>query len=126
MLLMQKIPAQFIPSSEAKASFGELLGSLSVDRPVGITRNGRIVAILSAPEAQAKQVNQAQLGELAPLYANGSISWRDVEEQTGASFGELLVELAKQHLHLPRFTAEKRPSQISAFEGALRNAKRRP
>jgi len=93
---------------------------------VGITRNGRVVAILSAPEADAKQANQAQLGELAPLYAKGSITWRDIEEQTGASFGELLVELAKQKLQLPRFTAEKRPAQISAFEGALRNAKRRP
>jgi len=93
---------------------------------VGITRNGRVVAILSAPEAEVKQANQIQLGELAPLYAKGSITWRDVEEQTGASFGELLVELAKQHLQLPRFTAEKRPAQIAAFERALRNAKRRP
>lgn len=114
--------ARSITSSEAKASLGELLGSLTTDGPVEITRNGRKVAVLSAPAEQTIAVEAARLAELAALYANGKVTWRQIAAESGVTFGDLLVELAKQDLRLPRVTPAKRPEQVSMFNAILRRA----
>jgi prevent-host-death family protein len=108
-----------ITSSEAKAAFGEVLGSLAAEGPVEITRNGRPVAFLVAPAADLRPANRHRLVELAKLYSDGAVSWRKVEEDTGASFGELLLELGRQALSLPTATAAKRPAQVALFHEAL-------
>ncbi|GAC1530694.1 MAG: hypothetical protein NVS2B4_09690 [Ramlibacter sp.] len=109
-----------ITSSDAKASLGEVLGSLASEGPVEITRNGRPVGVLSAPAASERLTNRAKLADLAKLYASGVISWPKVSEESGASFGELLVELGRQTLSLPVVTAPKRPAQAAVFHEALR------
>jgi prevent-host-death family protein len=117
--------ARSITSSEAKASLGELLGSLATEGPVEITRNGRKVAVLSAPAEQLKPVEANRLAELAMLYAAGKVAWREIASETGIAFGDLLVELARQNLRLPRVTPTKRPEQIAMFRTILRQAVRR-
>jgi prevent-host-death family protein len=123
VVLMQS--ARSITSSEAKASLGELLGSLATEGPVDITRNGRKVAILSAPAGQWGPVEANRLKELAMLYAAGKVAWREIASETGIAFGDLLVELARQNLRLPRVSPSKRPEQLAMFHGILRHAVRR-
>ena len=108
-----------ITSSEAKASLGELLGSLATEGPVEITRNGRKVAVLSAPAEQTNAHDATRLAELAALYGAGRVTWREIAAETGAAFGDLLVELARQNLQLPRVTPAKRPEQVAIFLAIL-------
>ena len=114
-----------ITSSEVKATFGEVLGSLAVEGPVEITRNGRPVAFLAAPSADLRPANRHRLVELAKLYSDGAVSWRKLEEDTGASFGELLLELGRQALSLPKATAAKRAAQAALFHEALSRGRAR-
>jgi hypothetical protein len=62
--------------------------------------------------------------ELARRYATGELTWREIsrglDEQV--SFGELLLELARQGLALPTATAPKTPEQQAAWEAVLRRA----
>lgn len=118
-------PARSITSSEAKASLGELLGSLATEGPVEITRNGRRVAVLSAPPEQANALEATRLADLAVLYAAGKLAWREIAAETGAAFGDLLVELARQNLQLPRVTPAKRPEQVAMLDAVLRQAVQR-
>jgi len=118
-------PSRSITSSEAKASLGELLGSLTTEGPVEITRNGRRVAILSAPPVRTNASDAARLAELAKQYAGGRVAWREIAAETGAGFGDLLDELSKQNLKLPRVTPAKRPEQVAMFNAILRQAVRR-
>jgi prevent-host-death family protein len=118
-------PARSITSSEAKANLGELLGSLATEGPVEITRNGRKVAVLSAPPEQANALEATRLAELAALYAAGKLAWREIAAETGAAFGDLLVELARQNLQLPRVTPAKRPEQVAMLDAVLRQAVQR-
>ena len=113
-----------ISSSDAKASLGEVLGSLAMEGPIEITRNGRPVAILSAPAFSGRQINPSKLADLARLYASGVISWAKVSEETGAAFGELLMELGRQGLSLPVVKAPKRPAQAALFHESLRREAR--
>ena len=66
--------------------------------------------------------NPARLAELAPRYAAGDVTWREVADATDASFGELLVELGRQGLQLPTCVATKRPAQQALFDEALARA----
>lgn len=118
-------PSRSITSSEAKASLGELLGSLAAEGPVEITRNGRKVAVLSAPSEQTNALEATRLAELAALYAAGRVTWREIAAETGAAFGDLLGELARQNLQLPRVMPAKRPEQAALFDAVLRRAARR-
>lgn len=115
-------PLRSLSSSEAKSNLGEVLGSLAAGGPVEITRNGRAVAVLSAADGDVRSANRHRLAELAGLYARGAVSWRKVEEDTGAAFGELLLELGRQGLALPLATAAKRPAQAEVFRQVLRQA----
>jgi hypothetical protein len=64
------------------------------------------------------------LAELARLYANGKITWREISSEADIAFGDLLVELARQELQLPRVTPSKRPEQLAMFRGILERAAR--
>lgn len=118
-------PVRSVTSSEAKASLNELLGSLTTEGPVEITRNGRKVAVLSAPPEQTNACEATRLAELAALYAAGKVTWRELAAETGAAFGDLLVELARQNLQLPRVMPAKRPEQVAMFDAILQQAARR-
>jgi len=117
--------ARSITSSEAKASLGELLGSLAAEGPVVITRNGRKVAVLSAPAEQTNALEATRLAELSALYAAGRIAWREIAAETGASFGDLLSELARQNLQLPRVAPAKRSEQVAMLKAVLGHAVQR-
>ena len=114
-----------LTSSEAKGSLGQVLGSLASEGPVEITRNGRLVAVISAPPQQTRGTDAGRLATLAALYSAGKMAWRQIADETGASFGDVLLELAKRDLPLPRVTAEKRPEQLAHFKAVLRRASRR-
>lgn len=115
-----------VTSTEAKASLGELLSSLVEQGPVEITRNGRKVAVLSPPAVEPPSVTDpTQLAHLASLYAAGKIAWREIAAQTPISFGELLAELGRQGLEIPRVQPQRRPEQSALFETLLRRASRR-
>ena len=122
-------PQRTITATNAKANLGEVLGSLAVNGPVKITRNGRLVGVLTAPAmpAATSQDGSASqsLDALAVLYASGAISWRRIAQETGVAFGELLSALSRQGLALPRVNAAKRPEQAALWEAALRHAARR-
>ncbi len=109
-------------SSEAKTNFGEVLSSLNSAGPIEITRNGKSVGLLTLPPAQA--VDSGRLAALAAAYAQGRVSWPQIAEETGASFGELLLALGLQKLSLPNVTAKKRPEQMALlnqmFDAAAR------
>jgi len=112
-----------ITASDAKARLGEVLASLA-DGPVEITRNGRSIGVLTAVPSNPR-VNEPRLAALATHYAAGGVAWRKISDETGASFGELLIELGRQGLKLPTVVADKRPAQIALFNAALRSAKDR-
>ena len=69
------------------------------------------------PKQDAKR-----LAELAPLYAAGNVTWRQIADETGAAFGDLLQELGRQGLKLPRANAPKTPAQQRLFEQMLKRA----
>lgn len=117
------VSARSITASDAKARLGELLASLEGQGAVEITRNGRPVGMLVAPQADNQLERASQLAAMTTLYAAGAISWRKIGDETQVSFGELLVELGRQGLKLPRVTAKKRPEQMAVFEQALAHAK---
>ena len=114
-----------LTSSEAKGNLGQVPGSLASEGPVEITRNGRLVAVISAPPQQTRAPDAGRLATLAALYSAGKVAWRQIADETGASFGEVLLELAKRNLPLPRVSAEKRPQQLAHFKAVLRRASRR-
>lgn len=107
-----------LTSSEAKSTLGELLGSLAVDGPVSITRHGRPIALLTAA-TQRTASSHAALSTLAPLFAAGALPWSKVADETGASFGDLLLELAAQGLRLPQVTATKRLEQAALLDATF-------
>ena len=113
-----------LTSSEAKGSLGEVLSSLVSEGPVEITRNGRLVAVISAPPKHKPAYAIDRLAALAALYAAGKVTWRQIADETDASFGDVLLELAKQNLQLPLVSAEKRPEQVRLFNAVLRRAAR--
>ncbi|MDD2880851.1 MAG: type II toxin-antitoxin system Phd/YefM family antitoxin [Rhodoferax sp.] len=98
-------------SSEAKTNFGEVLSSLNSSGPIEITRNGKSVGLLTLPPAQA--ADAGRLAALASAYAQGRVSWPQITEETGASFGELLLALGLQKLSLPKVMAKKSPEQTA-------------
>ena len=66
--------------------------------------------------------NPSQLDLLLAQYAGGTATSRDVSCATGLSFGEILVELGKRGLALPRVAPQRAPAQDSLLERALRGA----
>ncbi len=106
-----------ISSSEAKANLGDVLSSLNTHGPIEITRNGKLVGLLSLPPAQG--VDSSRLSALAVAYAKGLVSWPQIAEETGASYGDLLLALGLNHLKIPQVKAKNRPEQIAVFHQIL-------
>lgn len=73
-------------------------------------------------EKPVSRVDVALLQALAPAYAGGEASAREVCEKSGASFGELLLELARQGLSLPQVTALNTSEQVALWEAVLEQA----
>jgi len=106
-----------ISSSEAKANLGDVLSSLNTQGPVEITRNGKSVGLLTLPAVQT--VDRSRMSALATAYSKGLISWPQIAEETGASYGDLLVALGLKHLQIPQVTPKNRPEQIAFFNHIL-------
>lgn len=117
--------ARTLTSSEAKGNLGQVLSTLVSEGPVEITRNGRLVAVISAPPQRSPLPDAGRLAVLAGLYAEGKATWREIADETGAAFGDVLLELARRGLQLPVVTPEKRPEQLALFKAVLRQAARR-
>ena len=108
-----------ITSSDAKANLGEVLGSLAAQGPIEITRNGRLVGVLAPPAMRPKATDPGRLAAMAALYSAGAVTWRAIADETGAAFGELLLELARQGLPLPTVVAPKRPEQVALLDEVM-------
>lgn len=106
-----------ISSSDAKANLGDVLSSLNTHGPIEITRNGKVVGLLTLPPLQA--VDKSRIAALAVAYSKGLISWPQIAEETGASYGDLLVELALKNLQIPKVTPKNTPEQIAIFHHFL-------
>jgi prevent-host-death family protein len=117
---MQHHIVRKISSSKARANLGDVLSSLNTHGPIEITRNGKSVALLKLPPAQ--DVDRSRVANLAIAYSKGLISWPEIAEETGASYGELLIELGLKNLQIPKVIAKNRPEQIAIFHRILESA----
>lgn len=63
-----------------------------------------------------------RLAELAGPYARGEITWRKINDETNASFGELLEELGRQNLKLPRVKPKLTPGQEATLDAIFAQA----
>lgn len=113
-----KIYIRTISSSKAKSTWGELLSSVASTGPVAITRRGKTVAFLSPVQV----TDEKRLAELAGPYSRGEITWRKIADETNAAFGELLVELGRQNLKLPRVKQKRTPEQEAEFDAIFAQA----
>jgi prevent-host-death family protein len=109
-----------VTSTDAKSNLGELLASLNTNGPVEITRNGKTVGLLSPAAHQA--LDTERLAKFAIAYSKGTVSWAQIAEESGASYGELLVAMAIDNLPLPQFNAKKNAVQTALFSQILKNA----
>jgi len=57
---------------------------------------------------------------LLARYAGGSLTSRELSCVRGLAFGEILVELGKRNLALPRVSPKRTPALDSLLERALR------
>ena len=106
-----------ISSSEAKANLGDVLSSLNTHGPIEITRNGKSVGLLTLPPRQA--VDRSRMAALAMAYSKGLISWPQISEETGVSYGDLLIVLGLKNLKIPKVASKNRPEQIAIFNRIL-------
>ena len=72
------------------------------------------------PDPGPGSLRRLQLDQLLALYSEGALSWRALSDSTDLAYGEVLVELGKRNLALPRVSPERRPEQDALFERALR------
>jgi len=110
-------PNRTISSSDAKANLGDILSSLNTQGPVEITRNGKSVGLLTLPVTHA--IDQGRISALAIAYAKGLISWPQIAEETGASYGDLLLALGRNNLQIPKVTPKNRPEQLAVLNQIL-------
>lgn len=110
-------PTRFISSSDAKANLGDVLSSLGTHGPIEITRNGKPVGLLTLPPAHT--VDRGRIAALAIAYSKGLVSWPQIAEETGASYGDLLVALGLGNLSIPKVTPKNRPEQLAFFHRIL-------
>ena len=106
-----------ISSSDAKTNLGDVLSSLNTHGPIEITRNGKAVGLLTLPAAQT--VDRSRISALAIAYSKGLISWPQIAEETGASYGDLLIELGLKNLQIPKVSPKNSPQQIALFHHIL-------
>ncbi|SCK11243.1 hypothetical protein VAR608DRAFT_0558 [Variovorax sp. HW608] len=79
-----------------------------------------MAATSNSNSKQPESHNRLQLARLLELYAKGSLTWRELSRLTGLAYGEILIELGKRRLALPRVAPKRRPVQDALFERALR------
>lgn len=110
-----------ISATDAKNKFGELMSIISAG-PVAITKNNKVVAFLTPSLQQQAQPAEAYLDKLLAEYSGGVISRKKLEEVTGLWFGEVLAEMAKRGLALPKVnTAQKfNEKQTALFNRVFR------
>ncbi|MEO8652766.1 MAG: hypothetical protein ABI409_01445 [Ramlibacter sp.] len=82
------------------------------------------VAVGSAPAHRTSKTQPDHLSPLAALYAAAKVTWRQIADETGASFGELLLELAKQGLVLPRVRPDVTAQQTRILQAMLQGSGR--
>ena len=75
------------------------------------------MGLLTLPPMQV--VDRSRIAALATAYAKGLISWPQIAEETGATYGDLLVELGLKNLQIPKVTPKKTPEQIALFHHIL-------
>jgi antitoxin (DNA-binding transcriptional repressor) of toxin-antitoxin stability system len=106
-----------ITTTDAKANLEDVLASLSSSGPIEITTNGKPVGLLTLPSTPP--LDQGRLSVLATAYSNGLLSWPQIAEETGASFGDLLLALGAKNLSLPKVVAKNRPEQTALLNKIL-------
>ncbi len=60
--------------------------------------------------------------DLVKAYSEGFVTWHEISQQTGASYGELLIRLGLRNLPIPKISAIRSPSQDSFFNRILDDA----
>lgn len=106
-----------ITSTDAKANLGGVLSSLSSSGPIEITTNGKPVGLLTLPPMQSLDMDR--LSVLAMAYSKGLVSWPQIAEETGASFGDLLLALGVKNLSLPKVIAKNSAAQTALLNKIL-------
>ncbi len=91
-----------ISATDAKNKFGQLMSVISAG-PIAITKNGKIAAYLTPSQIEDEHsMSVEQLDELLNSYASGNITRRNIEEATGLWFSDILEELGRRGLQLPK------------------------
>ena len=90
-----------ISATDAKNRFGDLMNMIS-SGSVAITKNNKVVAILTPAAQERAQPADTYLNKILAEYSAGVVSRKRVEEATGLWFGEILAEMAKRKLALPK------------------------
>lgn len=91
-----------ISATDAKNKFGSLMSAISAG-PIAITKNGKIAAYLTPSQNdEDHSLTKEQLDEIINSYASGKMTRRNVEEATGLWFSDILEELGRRGLQLPK------------------------
>ena len=91
-----------ISATDAKNKFGYLMSAISAG-PIAITKNGKVTAYLTPSQnAEEHHLTEEQFDEMLNAYAAGMITRRNVEEATGLWFSDILAELGRRGLQLPK------------------------
>ena len=91
-----------ISATDAKNKFGSLMSAISAG-PIAITKNGKIAAYLTPSQNdEDHSLTKEQLDEIINSYASGKMTRRNVEEATGLWFSDILEELERRGLQLPK------------------------
>ena len=64
-------------------------------------------------------IDGSRISALAIAYSKGLVSWPQIAEETGASYGDLLVALGLNNLQIPKVVPKNRPEQIAFFHQVL-------
>ncbi len=91
-----------ISATEAKNKFGHLMSSIS-GGSIAITKNGKIAAYLTPSQNNIKQtLADQQIDKILSDYSSGNVTHRNIEELTGLWFSDILAELKRRGLALPK------------------------
>jgi len=101
-------------ATDAKNNFGQLM-SLLESGPVSITKNGRVVATVEpAAHLVRNGLSDQAIDELLGMFSKGLVERRDVQDETGMFFGDILTRMRRLGLTLPivrtfeRFNSQQR------------------